>query len=136
VARTVPGGSGPPRRAPDPSVFDHRAALAAFLGEEKVLRRVLSGFLSKVEGHIPLIARALEEGDHETVRLEAHGIKGSALNLTAKALGKAASRLEEAGRRKDVGAGRECFRDMASAFRALKELVESSGLLTEKLTPR
>jgi CheY-like chemotaxis protein/HPt (histidine-containing phosphotransfer) domain-containing protein len=136
AGRTARGGPGPSGRGADASVFDHRAALAAFLGEEKVLRRVLSGFLSKVEGHIPLIARALEEEDHETVRLEAHGIKGSALNLTARALGKAAERLEEAGRRKDARAGRECFRDMASAFRALKEAVGSSGLLAEKLTPQ
>jgi two-component system, sensor histidine kinase and response regulator len=122
----------PPRV--DPLVFDAAAALEAFLGEAKVLRRVLGGFLAKVDSRIPLLARAIEEADHDTVRLEAHGIKGSALNLTARRVGAAAAGLEEAGRQRDAAAEKACFSDLATAFRIFKERAAAEETGGEKLT--
>ena len=54
--------------------------------------------MEKVEAQIPEMDRHLAEGNFDALKGEAHSIKGGAWNLTAKRLGDAAAKAEEAAR--------------------------------------
>ncbi|MEJ2038071.1 MAG: response regulator [Desulfosarcinaceae bacterium] len=82
--------------ADDP--IDLQKALEEFLGQQEVLDKVLRGFQNNAREQIHLIDRALEVDDAETVRREAHAIKGGAANLTADALAAVALELENLGK--------------------------------------
>ena len=56
--------------------------------------RILKGFIATTEKQIPVIEKAINEQDLNTLRRHAHSIKGGALNLTARALADAAYKIE------------------------------------------
>jgi two-component system sensor histidine kinase/response regulator len=78
--------------------IDMQKALEEFLGEQEILDNVLRSFQSKVQEQIHLIEHALKTNDAETVRKEAHAIKGGAANLTAQPLADIALSLENIGK--------------------------------------
>ncbi len=79
-------------------IFNWNECLEVFLGKEDLVRKLLGKFLTKAEEHLSSIHGSLESKDLKKVREEAHAIKGSAYNLTAKILGSAAGELEGAAR--------------------------------------
>ena len=99
-AGSPPGGSGwsvacrPSTARPD--ILDFPAAVDAFMGREEVVRGLIRGFLERLVGRIAPLRSALEKGDMETIRFEAHAVKGGALNLRAGRLADAALALESA----------------------------------------
>ncbi len=115
----------------DAAVFDYPAALSAFLGETDTVKRVLAGFVSKVESQIPLLDRALAKGDLETMAFEGHGMKGGALGLCAGELGEAAARLERCAHDRDKAGSEQSLREVAAAFARLKVHVKAAGYLSE-----
>jgi two-component system sensor histidine kinase/response regulator len=116
------GAAGKDNAANEREVFDFPKAVETFLGNEDILRSVLTSFLDKVAGQLGQLQAALESGDLETVRMEAHSIKGGALNLGAGPLGRAAGGLEAAGREKrlqDIPARLAELRATHAAFKAV-----------------
>jgi two-component system sensor histidine kinase/response regulator len=96
-AATASGdGATPSPGAPD--VFEPTRALAACLGDQAMLSRLLEAFLSGLDQQLPAIRRAAEAGDARQVRQEAHAVKGAALNLHAAELAERAAEMEEAGK--------------------------------------
>jgi HPt (histidine-containing phosphotransfer) domain-containing protein len=81
--------------AGEEEIFDFPDAVDAFLGREDVLSTVLASFLRTTKDQIARIPLSIVDGDLETVRREAHSIKGGAWNLAARSLGEAARLLEE-----------------------------------------
>jgi CheY-like chemotaxis protein len=77
-------------------IIDFPAAVEAFMGREEVVRGLIRGFLERLVGRIAPLRSALEKGDMETIRFEAHAVKGGALNLRAGRLADAALALESA----------------------------------------
>ncbi|MDD2670992.1 MAG: PAS domain S-box protein [Syntrophales bacterium] len=74
--------------------IDLQKAQAEFEDDRGLLTDVIDGFCEKVERQIRTIRRALAGGDAESVRREAHAIKGGAANLTAEKLSGLALELE------------------------------------------
>ena len=98
-AGSPPGGEdgpSPAGREARPDIIDFPAAVDAFMGREEVVRGLLRGFLERLVGRIAPLRSALEKGDMETIRFEAHAVKGGALNLRAGRLADAALALESA----------------------------------------
>jgi CheY-like chemotaxis protein len=86
-----------PRPADDaPRVFDHAKALREFQGDGDLLRQLIGAFVTQLDRQVAVMQAALRNGDLQTVKKEAHSIKGGALNLCAGALADAARRLETA----------------------------------------
>ncbi|MBU2552722.1 MAG: PAS domain S-box protein, partial [Proteobacteria bacterium] len=73
-------------------------AVEEFEGDREFLMEVLNEFLQNVRNQIQLLRRAIETGDADQVRREAHAIKGGAANLAAMDLSRAAMELEEIGK--------------------------------------
>jgi CheY-like chemotaxis protein len=101
-------------------VFDFAGAVDAFLGREDVLRSVLASFLQTTEEQIARFLSALEDGDWETVRREAHSIKGGAWNLSAQALGEAARLLEETAAAGKTDSSAEALAGLQGEFERFK----------------
>ena len=108
---------------PEQPPMDIERALEEFVGQGAVLRNVLSGFLSTAQDQMEKIKIALAAEDAETVRKEAHAIKGGAGNLTADTLSAIAHRLEKAGASKDLENGTVILDQLAAEFTRLSEYV-------------
>ncbi len=99
--------------------LDYKKALEEFDGDEEFLKEVLEGFLDNVKNQIITIEHALNEGDFETVRKEAHSIKGGAANLTADGLAGIALELENIGKSKAIAAGFDVIKPLKKEFKHL-----------------
>jgi CheY-like chemotaxis protein len=104
--------------------FDFRKAVAAFLGREDVVLKVLEAFLNKVEDQLASLRVAAQTGDMHRVTHEAHSIKGGAWNLEARPLGEAARQLEEAARQESKGDVALCLDALQDCFEAFKRSAE------------
>lgn len=78
--------------------IDWPQALEEFLGKQDLLLQVITSFVATVKEQIEKIEAAIKGNDAETVRKEAHSIKGGAANLTAQKLSEVAFELEEIGK--------------------------------------
>ena len=84
--------------------IDLDQALDEFAGDRGFLAHVVTGFLTNAVEQIGRLRAALDKGDAETVRKEAHAIKGGAANLVARPLAAAAKELEDLARGGKTGA--------------------------------
>jgi PAS domain S-box-containing protein len=87
-------------------VFDRENFLRRVMGDEELANMVLSGFREDLPRLMGALEAALEMDDVSKATLQAHTIKGSAANVGAEALRGVAGRMEEDGRRGDLGAMR------------------------------
>lgn len=77
--------------------LDLTRALSEFGNDREFFNELVSEFLTRVTEQLNIIKVALGENNGESVRKEAHAIKGGAANLTASGLADAASELEKSG---------------------------------------
>jgi len=84
-----------PYESTDP-VFDLDDAMETFMGNGEAVKKVVIGFIEKVETQLTVMENALEKEGFDTLRAEAHSIKGGGLNLSAVRLGRTAAALEKA----------------------------------------
>ena len=100
--------------------MDYEGALAENDGDEAFLMMVLKGFLDQAKRQMQTLREAFEKGDAETVREEAHAIKGGSGILMAKALSGVAFELETIGRSGALEGGLEVFERMEKELRLLE----------------
>ena len=81
-----------------PAPMNFERAIKEFDGDKEFLVEILEGFLENVGTQIGTIRQAISDGDAETVRREAHSVKGGAANLIADKLSKVAFELENIGK--------------------------------------
>ncbi|MBN2418307.1 MAG: response regulator [Deltaproteobacteria bacterium] len=72
--------------------------LEEFQGDKAFVFEVIDDFIGDVNDQISTLEKALNKGDSEKIRMEAHAVKGGALNICAEALSNVAYELEQAGR--------------------------------------
>ena len=112
-------------------VFDFEEAVSTFMGKKEVVINVVESFLPKVERQIKILKEALNRKDYETLRSEAHGLKGGSWNLQATRLGNRAFELEKAATDKEADL---CAVNLMSVEDAFEEFMRAarSILLSEK----
>ena len=76
--------------------FAYDEALAVFLGNRELLFQLIQKFLRQSLVALDNLDRAWEAHDTATLRAEAHALRGSSANLTARPLAQAAEALEQA----------------------------------------
>jgi len=104
--------------ATDP--IDFEKALKEFENDRDFLTEVLEEFIRTVGEQIPKIRQALASKDAETLKQEAHSIKGGAANLTARELSEAAGVLEDIGKTEHFEDGPEAFEAFEQSYLGLK----------------
>ncbi len=108
--------------------FRYEEALEDFGGNRCLLAQALLQFVQTVEAQTDLIHQALQRADRETVRREAHRIRGGAANLTAYPLAAIAGRLESLAKEGDPVDAQRIWDDFLREFQRLKEYLQSGFL--------
>ena len=106
--------------------IDLERAIAEFEGDKELLAEVIAGFTEKVTEQIGTIREALSCGDAETVRNEAHTIKGGAANLTAENLAKSAFELESKGKSRELDGAGEILDNLEREFEVLRDYIQEN----------
>jgi len=104
--------------------IDFEKAIEEFEGDKEFLMEVVEGFLENVSAQIPTIHKAISDGDPETVRSEAHSIKGGAANLTANELSGVAFELENIGKSGVLEKGTQVLKRLEEEFHRLEGYVK------------
>jgi signal transduction histidine kinase/DNA-binding response OmpR family regulator/HPt (histidine-containing phosphotransfer) domain-containing protein len=113
------------RRSGDDVPMDFKRAVDEFEGHRDVVIEVIGGFVENVRNQIGVIRGAISDNNAETVRREAHSIKGGAANLTADALSSAALELEKLGTSGDLKRGWEALERLEMEFNRLDGFAKS-----------
>ncbi|MDX9802307.1 MAG: Hpt domain-containing protein, partial [Spirochaetia bacterium] len=121
-AGTLTGGTA--AKAVMPEMIDYNDALDTFMGEKQILLETLAEFSARVEKQLPVMKILLEKKDFETLRREAHSIKGGALSLAARVFGNIAGKLEKSAAESDAGKARENFEKLKHLFPLLKNEIK------------
>jgi CheY-like chemotaxis protein/HPt (histidine-containing phosphotransfer) domain-containing protein len=106
--------------------IDIGKAIEEFEGDKQFLFEVIDGFTMEVIEQIVTIRKALSCGDAETVRNEAHSIKGGAANITAKALSRVAFELEIKGKIKELNGAGEIVDNLEREFETLRKFIQEN----------
>lgn len=105
--------------------INYTKALEMFAGNKKTLDEILKRLVINVEDQLVIIDKAAADEDMETLRSEAHKIKGGALSVAAGGLSRSARNLEEAcrsGKKEDT---RISIEDIKKEFGKFKERVNN-----------
>jgi two-component system sensor histidine kinase/response regulator len=104
-----------PAAASTPSTFDRTAALERLDGDEALLSDVIGIFLEDCPARLKAIKAAVDAREPEAIRVEAHGLKGAASNLSATSLFDAAEVLERVGAESRLDAAEAAWRRLSIA---------------------
>lgn len=97
TAKVEPAPTEPHGVAEEPPM-DFERAVREFEGDKECVLEITRGFIQNASNQVKSMREAIAAGDAETVRKEAHSIKGGSANLTALHLSAMAKELEERGK--------------------------------------
>ncbi|MFP4140756.1 MAG: ATP-binding protein [Phycisphaerae bacterium] len=123
--KTTPTEQGP--EAVDVLPLDLEAAVAEFGGDRGLVESVIDGFLSQLVAQLETLQSAVDAADAETLRREAHKIKGGAANLTAMPLSNAAARLEDLAGSGDLSSSGDALEAFRAEWNRLCEFLGGAG---------
>ncbi len=107
------------------AVYDRAGFLARIMDDEELAREVEATFLEDIPLQLGRLEEAVAAGDRETVRRQAHKIKGAAANLGAGALREAALRVEETTDVTGREEMKELLRRLLECYNEVAEIVKS-----------
>lgn len=110
---------------PENGILDLDRAIEEFEGDRDFLFEIIEGFKDNVTKQLAILEQAITAGDAETVRREAHSIKGGAANLTAEKLRAVAFELENIGHSGELGEAGEALARLTEEFQKLVDFVNT-----------
>ncbi|MDY6909720.1 MAG: response regulator [Thermodesulfobacteriota bacterium] len=116
----APTGSVPDSR----KILDWESLVLRLGGDVELAQDILVGFIEDAPKQMAALRAALEAGDAEALRRNAHTLKGSSANVSATALQDAAFAMESAGVRGDGEAATSAMVELEKAFECLRQAVE------------
>jgi HPt (histidine-containing phosphotransfer) domain-containing protein len=106
--------------------FPEALRLLAECGDTELLEELIALFQSDTSSRLEVLGRAVAEGDLPVVRMEAHTIKGSAVQVGAE-------RVADVCRKMELEAAKNPPRELFSLFTRLqKSFEEVCRVMTEK----
>jgi HPt (histidine-containing phosphotransfer) domain-containing protein len=108
---------------PDAGVFDWPEFVRRVGGNEALCRELVGVFLDRLPAQRERLAEALEAGDLERIRSEAHAVKGMAANISAPQLREMAAEAERFAAAGDSGGAARTLDRLAEAFQRLDDEV-------------
>jgi two-component system sensor histidine kinase/response regulator len=107
-------------------VFDKRGLLDRLGGDEAFLREILGTFLDDAPKQIERMQRHLKEEDLVGLGLQAHSLKGAAMNIGGNGLQKVAFEIEVAARNRELDRARKLVTEILKEFKSLKTTLDRS----------
>ena len=105
----------------DIPIFDKTMMLYRLMGDEELVQSILEDFLEDIPKQIEKLKQMLDLGDEAGVERQAHIIKGAAGNVCAEVLHVLASKMEKAGREKNLDVVKKHMKELVVAFEHLRE---------------
>ncbi len=122
-----PGGKdNDPGRLPAREPMDFSTALNEFENDREFLLEILKSFLGNVEKQFFSMENAINNNNGKIVEMESHSIKSGAVNLTAYDLSRAAGRLEQIGKSRDLSIALKAYKNLKEEFSRLKSFIAQS----------
>ncbi|GAB6095270.1 hypothetical protein JCM14469_15220 [Desulfatiferula olefinivorans] len=115
-------------------VFDRNELMARINHKPDLLAKLLTVFFETVPADIDRLAAALDHGDMDTLRGDAHKMKGYFANISANRLRTVAEDLEKAAVNKDPGACRTLIASLREGYARFEEAAAREE--TSPLNPR
>ncbi|MBW2128313.1 MAG: PAS domain S-box protein [Deltaproteobacteria bacterium] len=122
-------GLSPTHRPRSTEAMDFQKALAEFEGDREFLMEVAEGFLRNADTQIETMRRAIADGDAETLRKEAHAMKGGAANLTAEKVARYALRLENLGKSGKLEESTPVLKMLCEELECLKKYIKENTIV-------
>lgn len=133
LGKTVEQPATPEPAAPPPGPescsFDESGLLRRLGGDRRIAGLLLKGFFNHVPVQMARLRRELELADTDGIFAEAHGIKGSASNVSATGLQALARAVEEAGREGRLDRCGELLTQAETELTRFRNTVEAAGWL-------
>jgi signal transduction histidine kinase/CheY-like chemotaxis protein/HPt (histidine-containing phosphotransfer) domain-containing protein len=98
----------------EPTVFDRKELCERLGGKDEMVPYFLDMFIKNNAGYLVALQRAIESGNQEHVRVQAHTIKGAAANIAAYKIRETASVLETMSREGDCAEWHELLARLES----------------------
>jgi len=100
----------------EPMIFDRNDLLERIMGDETLLQTLLELFLQDIPPRLQALQQALQQSDTDTLRQQAHSIKGAAANLGAGRMHTSADALEQAAKAQDLSAASLALTQLQQAW--------------------
>jgi signal transduction histidine kinase/DNA-binding response OmpR family regulator len=97
-------------------VLDKRQLLELFMGNMETVQNLLRRYIDRTQAQLIAMKKAIQENQPEQLRIDAHTIKGSALNLAAAELAKIATETEKAAIAGDMESAAALMPQIDAAF--------------------
>ncbi len=107
--------------------IDMEAALKRAMGDSAFLEELIVHFIENLPDEIKALNDALDRKDAPGIAKRAHTIKGSAANLSADGIAKAAFELEQMGRTGNLANGQKIIDDLKDELSRLEEYVRRNN---------
>lgn len=91
-----------PCMAPEEMVFDRAGLMQRVMGSQELFDKVVALVLDNGPARLAALTRAIEDRDGHAASMEAHGLKGMALNAGCNALAAVSEKAEAAARAGDM----------------------------------
>jgi PAS domain S-box-containing protein len=114
--------------AVSPVVWDRAGMLDRIMGDLRLARLLMDGFLGDMPLQFTLLREALASGDASRVERQAHKIKGAAANVGCEALRALALELEQLARQGLLDAGESRLAALDTAFDQVRQAVDGRPL--------
>jgi CheY-like chemotaxis protein len=102
-------------------------ALKSRIGNEELIKKIVSVFLDKYPEQVERLAQAVREANPEDVRSLAHALKGAAANMGARLLSQEAYQLELAGKQNDSQTFESLFENVQNEFEKIQSFVSQDN---------
>ncbi len=106
------------------TLIEKKTALTYMDGDRELFKEVVELFLNNYPSLLSEIRVAISNSNSKALEREAHSIKGSAGNLSAKRVYDAASALEEIGKSGDLSNAEEAYKVLEKEIEALRPVLE------------
>ncbi len=118
--------SAHPSPSPDGAeqVLDPAALRELRSGGEDFLREITDLFCSETPAQIGRIERALKSGDLDSVRHEAHSLKGSSLSMGARRISALCVQIEEAVKQNAAARAVTLASDLGAEFQRFRDALQ------------
>ncbi|MFP4347984.1 MAG: Hpt domain-containing protein [Thermodesulfobacteriota bacterium] len=105
------------------TIFDRKALLKRIGGNEALCDELISIFIERVPAQIERLKEFLDRQDADRVKIEAHSLKGMAVNLSAVRFSGIAAEIEKTAGKGHLSGVPDLVRKLESAFHKFKVYV-------------
>ncbi len=109
------------------SVINMEEALERIGGDREFLIELLNEFAQQAEENLPVLSKAIYEGDFENIKLIAHSLRGAAGNLSLNTMHRSLTEIEALVSEKENGKMAKILKDVFAQNTELQDFLKEES---------